>query len=461
MTDTSRQRSWRDSLTIYLKAPVIAMLFLGFSAGLPFLLVFSTLATWLRSSGVDVAAIGFFSWIGLTYSLKVIWAPVVDGVAIPLLTRWLGQRRSWMLCGQTLMMIGLLGMSSIAAGSEANHLWLIAGFALLVAFGSATQDIAIDAFRIESASEDLQAAMSSTYIIGYRGGLIIAGAGALHLAQDWSWQLSYLTMAMLVGVGMLAVLLRPEPMRRTRSAALFANPQLRQYLRTHRHLGRTARRLGARRVLFQSPFADLWQRYSLFGLYLLAFIALYRISDLTMASMAYPLYVDLGFDLKVIADVTKVFGVIMSLLGGLLGGVLVVRYGIGPILVLGAIMTAATNLVFALLANSGESHAMLIATITGDNLSNGLSSAVFIAFLSSLTSRGYTATQYAIFSSLMTLPGKLLSGFGGLMVEGYGYTSFFVIASLMGIPAIFMALQVQRRHLMPKRHSGIAEQSPP
>ncbi|GEN22485.1 AmpG family muropeptide MFS transporter [Halomonas cupida] len=458
MTETSRQRSWRDSLAIYLKAPVITMLFLGFSAGLPFLLVFSTLTTWLRSSGVEVAAIGFFSWIGLIYSVKVIWAPVVDGVAIPLLTRWLGQRRSWMLSGQALMMIGLLGMSSIAAGSEVNQLWLVAGFALLVAFGSATQDIAIDAFRIESASEDLQAAMASTYIIGYRGGLIIAGAGALHLAQDWSWHLSYLTMAILVGIGMLTVLLRPEPIRRARSATFRSDAQLRQYLRTHRHRGRTAKRLGAWLVLFRSPFVDLWQRYGRFGFYLLAFIALYRISDLAMASMAYPLYIDLGFELKTIADVTKVFGVIMSLLGGLLGGLLVARYGIGRILVLGAIMTAATNLVFAVLANSGDNISMLVATITGDNLSNGLSSAVFIAFLSSLTSRGYTATQYAIFSSLMTLPGKFLSGFGGIVVTDYGYTTFFVIASLMGIPAILMAIQVWRRHLTPSLNADNAEQ---
>ncbi|NLC20724.1 MAG: AmpG family muropeptide MFS transporter, partial [Halomonadaceae bacterium] len=198
------KRSWRDALVIYFQAPVLSMLFLGFSAGLPFLLVFSTLSAWLRSDGIEVAAIGFFAWIGILYSIKFIWAPVVDRLALPLLTRTFGQRRGWMLLAQAMIAAGLVGLASV---EPQQNLVLVAILALLVAFGSATQDIAIDAFRIESAPDDFQAAMASTYIIGYRGGLLAAGAGALYMAAWFSWQAAYLCMALLVGVGVVTVLL--------------------------------------------------------------------------------------------------------------------------------------------------------------------------------------------------------------------------------------------------------------
>lgn len=464
--------SWWSAFKVYLKAPVVTMLFLGFSAGLPFLLVFSTLTTWLRTSGVEIAAIGFFSWIGLLYSIKFFWAPVIDNLKLPLLTRWLGQRRSWMLTGQLMIAGGLFGLSTL---TPVDHLTAVALFALVVAFGSATQDIAIDAFRIESAAENLQAAMASIYIVGYRGGLIMAGAGALYIAKDGGWQLAYMTMAACVGVGMLTVLIRPEPARASQSVRLLAEPLVRNYLRASRQRPRWIRRLGAWFIgAVACPFLDFFTRYGLKAMAILGFIAIYRISDLAMASMAYPLYVDLGYSLDTIASITKVFGLIMTLAGGLLGGVLVARYGIAPLLIAGAIATASTNLVFALLANVGSADwatlnlgellpemmawsavpesliavtaktLMLIVTITGDNLSNGLASAVFIAFLSSLTSRAYTATQYALFSSLMTLPGKFLSGFGGLVVASHGYISFFIVASLMGIPAVLMAMWLRR-----------------
>ena len=210
MPRTTQRRSWRDALTVYRQPPVVAMLFLGFSAGLPFLLVFSTLTAWLRDVEVEVAAIGFFSWIGMLYSIKLFWAPVVDRLPLPLMTRWLGQRRGWMLLAQAVIATGLVGLASV---DPRNSLTVVALLALLVAFGSATQDIVIDAFRIESASETVQAAMASTYIIGYRGGLLAAGAGALYIADMASWHAAYLSMAALVGVGMLTVLLRPEPPR--------------------------------------------------------------------------------------------------------------------------------------------------------------------------------------------------------------------------------------------------------
>lgn len=441
-------RSWGDALAIYLRAPVITMLFLGFSAGLPFLLVFSTLSAWLRSDGVEVAAIGFFSWVGILYSIKFFWAPVVDRLALPLLTRTLGQRRSWMLLAQAMIAAGLIGLASL---DPTGNLAMVAGFALLVAFGSATQDIAIDAFRIESAPDDIQAAMASTYIIGYRGGLLAAGAGAMYVASWLSWEAAYLTMAALVGIGVITVLVRPEPERLSLTTQLIHEPRVRAFLRATRGKPRHLRRLGAWVIgAIVCPFTDFFTRHRLKALWLLVFIAVFRISDLAMASMANPLYIDMGFTLATIANVTNVFGIAMSVTGGILGGLLVARYGIGPILVLGATAATLTNLLFAGLALAGQSLPMLVMAIVGDNLANGLASAVFIAFLSSLTSRAYTATQYALFSSLMTLPGKFLSGFGGLVVATEGYATFFVIATALGLPAIALAIWISRdRNLVP------------
>ena len=442
MTVPTAKRSWRAALAIYTQAPVLTMLFLGFSAGLPFLLVFSTLSAWLRSDGVEVAAIGFFAWVGMLYSIKFLWAPVVDRLALPLLTRRFGQRRGWMLLAQAMIASGLLGLASL---EPQQNLPLVAALALLVAFGSATQDIAIDAFRIESAPDDIQAAMASTYIIGYRGGLLAAGAGALYVAAWLSWQAAYLAMALLVGVGAITVLLRPEPKRLSLTIQLIHEPRVRAFIRATRGKPRLFRRLGAWLIgAVVCPFTDFVSRHRLKALWLLVFIAVFRISDLAMASMANPLYIDLGFSLATIANVTNVFGIVMSVSGGVLGGLLVARYGIGPILVLGAVAATLTNLLFVALAMAGQSLPMLISAIIGDNLANGLASAVFIAFLSSLTSRAYTATQYALFSSLMTLPGKFLSGFGGIVVATEGYATFFLIAAALGLPAIALALWISR-----------------
>ncbi|EHA16867.1 MFS transporter [Halomonas sp. HAL1] len=448
MLNPTPQRSWLAALAIYCRAPVITMLFLGFSAGLPFLLVFSTLSAWLRSDGVEVAAIGFFAWIGMLYSIKFFWAPVVDRLALPLMTRTFGQRRGWMLLAQGMIAAGLVGLAGL---SPVGNLGWVALFALLVAFGSATQDIAIDAYRIESADDDVQAAMASTYIIGYRGGLLAAGAGALYIAASASWNVAYLSMAALMSVGALTVLLRPEPKRASLSIQLIHEPKVRAFIRASRGKPKIIRRLGAWSIgALVCPFTDFFSRYGVKALGILVFIAVFRISDLAMASMANPLYIDLGFSLAEIANVTNIFGIAMSIAGGILGGLFVARYGIGPLLIFGAGLVMVTNLLFALLAMVGSQLPMLVVTIIGDNLANGLASAVFIAFLSSLTSRAYTATQYALFSSLMTLPGKFLSGFGGLVVTAQGYPSFFVIATLLGLPAIILAIWISRdKQLVP------------
>jgi len=434
--------SWGDAIRVYLRPAVLTMLFLGFSAGLPFLLVFSTLNAWLRDVGVDVAAIGFLSWIGLTYSIKFLWAPVVDRLPLPIIGAWLGQRRSWMLLGQALIIGGLLIMSQVDPTLALTPVVLAA---LMVAFGSATQDIAVDAFRIESAADDVQAAMASVYIMGYRIALLVAGAGALYIADFFNWGTAYLSMAALMIIGVLTVLLRPEPPRSISDQTFEQEARVQQYLLDSAHLPDWWRKAGAWLIgAVVCPFVDFFVRNGRTAVMLLLLVGLYKVSDLAMAAMANPLYIDLGFELREIANIGKVFGFAMTIVGGLVGGILVLRYGIGPILVLGAVLIASTNLLFALLAEIGHSIPMLMVTITGDNFSNGLASAVFIAFLSAMTSRQYTATQYALFSSIMTLPGKFLGGFSGLVVEGLGYSQFFIIAALLGIPAILLAIWVAR-----------------
>ncbi|WP_110600017.1 AmpG family muropeptide MFS transporter [Salinicola lusitanus] len=436
-------RDWLTSLRVYLRAPVVTLLFLGFSAGLPYLLVFSTLTAWLEDSGVEVAAIGFFSWVGLLYSIKLFWAPIVDRVRLPLIGRWLGQRRSWMLLGQCLIGGGLLGLSGL---DPVGHLPLVAAFALVTAFGAATQDIVIDAYRIESGEAAIQAAMASTYIIGYRIGIVMAGAGALYIADAASWAVAYLSMAALVAVGMITVLVRPEPPRPQSLSVVLFHPRVKRFLHQRRQRPGWQRQAGVWLIAaVVCPISDFFQRYGRLALWLLLFIGIYRISDISMAAMANPLYLSLGFTKSDIASVTKVFGVLMTIGGGILGGLLVVRYGLGRMLIVGALAVALTNLLFALLATGGNSLPLLVVAITGDNLANGLASTVFIAFLSSLTSRTYTATQYALFSSLMTLPGKFIGGFSGLVVADLGYASFFGIVCLLGLPAVALAWWLSRR----------------
>ena len=444
--DAATKRSWAEALRVYARPSVVRMLFFGFSAGLPFLLVFTTLTAWLRDYEISRSAIGFFAWIGTTYSIKVLWAPVVDRVRLPLLTRWLGQRRSWMLLAQVGIAAGLAGM---ALTDPTETLTSIALLALLVAFCSATQDITIDAFRIESDVDEYQAALAGTYVIGYRLAILVAGAGALYIADYWNWTVAYLAMAACVSVGMLAVLLSREPSSADR-LDIESDPLVRAF---RARTATTGWRQDAGAWIVGSviaPFRDFMHRYGWLALPLLALIGVYKVSDLSMAAMANPLYIDLGFSLSEIASVTKVFGIVMTLFGGMVGGVVVARYGILPMLLAGALLVAGTNLVFAWLATVGYSIPALFVTIGADNFANGFSATVFIAFLSSLVSRRYTATQYALFSSFMTLPGKIIGGPSGVIVDSAGYVTFFIYASALGIPAILLILWlIGRKALAP------------
>jgi len=392
---------------------------------LPFLLVFSTLTAWLTEGNVSRSTIGFFAWIGITYSTKVLWAPVVDSIPIPILTKKLGQRRSWMLIGQMGIALGLVLMSLIGP----SDLLILSCCAFLVAFSSATQDVAIDAFRIESAEPEYQGAMSAAYVFGYRLALLIAGAGALYLAEYFSWTIAYITMATLMLIGVITVILVAEPDRQSESFQLELSP------------------IGLRRWFtgaVAGPFVDFFSRNGKVAFIILLFIAVFRLSDIAMGIMANPFYLDMGYTKIEIANVAKVFGFFMSIAGSLICGVLVVKWGLMRPLFIGAVAVSVTNLLFASLSILEPKVSYLAIVISADNISGGFAATAFIAYLSSLTNRAYTATQYALFSSLMTLPGKFISGFSGLVVENFGYFEFFVVAAMLGLPAILLVVWLSR-----------------
>lgn len=423
---------WRQTLRVYLEPASLRMLTLGFSAGLPLLLVLGTLSFWLREAGVDRTTIGYLSWVGLAYAFKWLWSPLVDRMPLPLLTRRLGRRRSWLLLSQGMVMAGLVGM---AFNDPQQALTPVVWCALAVAFGSATQDIALDAFRIESADTDHQAALAATYQTGYRLAMIWAGAGVLWVAaraevagvggyQPGAWKVAYLVMAASMLVGALTVLLSREPAPRALAPAKNALDWLHGAL--------------------VAPFADFIGRYRWQAVLILALIAVYRISDVVMGIMANPFYVDMGYSKDEVAAVTKVFGVVMTLLGAFVGGVLSMRLGVLRVLMLGAVLSAASNLLFAWLGTRGHDLTGLVFVISADNLAGGIASAAFIAYLSGLTNVQYSATQYALFSSMMLLAPKWIAGFSGRFVDAHGYTDFFMGTALLGLPVLLLVALVSR-----------------
>jgi len=433
---------WSGALSIYTHPRVLGMVFLGFSAGLPFLLVFSTLSAWLRDVGVALSTIGFFSWVGITYSIKVFWAPVIDRLQIPLVTPRMGKRRSWMLLAQ--LGIGS-GLAAMALTDPLTQMELIAVFALIVAFGSATQDITIDAYRIEAMEDQYQGAMAATYVFGYRVALLVAGAGTFYLAEFQSWSFAYLVMAILMLIGISTTLIINEPEHRSDRIAQQLEQQLEKVIGVQSRASAEQRLTAWFVDAVVSPFVEFFRRSGKMALLILLLIGCYRISDITMGVMANPFYLDIGFSKTDIANVTKIFGFFMTIAGAGLGGVCVVRFGLLKPLLAGAILVAVTNLLFVALAMHQPNLISLALVVSADNLSGGFSTSAFIAYLSSLTHKSYTATQYALFSSLMTLPAKLLGGYSGVVVEHLGYANFFLYAGLLGIPAILLVVLMLRK----------------
>jgi PAT family beta-lactamase induction signal transducer AmpG len=419
-------KSWLKIWRVYAEPATLRMLLLGFSAGLPLLLVFGTLSFWLREAGIDRTTIGYLSWVGLAYGFKWVWAPLVDRLPIPLLTRLLGRRRSWLLVSQLTIMAALVGM---ALTDPRVALTPVVWCALAVAFGSATQDIALDAYRIESADMDRQAALAAAYQTGYRMAMIWAGAGALWIAaraevpnaalyQQGAWAAAYLVMAASMLLGVATVLFSPEPAMRVLPPSRNAAEWLKSAL--------------------VEPFADFLRRYGQRAALILALIAVYRISDVVMGIMANPFYVDMGYTKDEVAAVTKIYGVVMTLAGAFVGGALAMRFGVMRVLMLGAVLSAGSNLLFAWLGSRGHDVSALIFVISADNLSSGIASAAFIAYLSSLTNINYSATQYALFSSMMLLLPKFLAGYSGKYVDTFGYSHFFTATALLGLPVLLL-----------------------
>ncbi|HED35293.1 MAG TPA: MFS transporter [Gammaproteobacteria bacterium] len=414
------------------------MLFLGFSAGLPYLLVFSTLSAWLTDSDISRTTIGFFSWIGIMYSVKVFWAPVVDRIPLPLIGPLLGQRRSWLILSQTSIAVGLL---LLAFTSPGHNLQLFAFFAIIVAFSSATQDIVIDAWRIEAMDDEYQASMAATYVLGYRLATLASGAGALYIADFINWQVAYITMAALMAIGLFTTLIIREPQHRIEPDTLAQEEHLiSQIEESLPSKGITQKITEWFAAAVISPFTEFFHRTGKYALVILLLIGTYRITDITMAVMANPFYLDLGFSKSEIASITKLFGFILTIAGVAIGGISVMRFGIMRPLLAGAVLVIASNLLFATLSTMDANLSMLALVISADSLAGGLATAVFIAYLSSLTNKTYTATQYALFSSLMTLFPKIIGGFSGIIVDGYGYYAFYIYTSLLGVPAIFIII---------------------
>ncbi|WP_040459232.1 AmpG family muropeptide MFS transporter [Gayadomonas joobiniege] len=411
-------------LSTYTDARVIRLFFLGFSSGLPLLLVFSTLSFWLREAGIDRSSIGMLSWVALAYAVKWLWSPLVDKYKIPF-TASFGRRRSWMLFSQ-LSISAALFIISLANPAESLTLFVIA--ALYIAVSSATQDIVIDAYRIDSAPTHLQAAMAATYMAGYRIAMLTSGAGSIVLAawlapdegfSNLAWQQTYFIMSVCMLPGILTTLFSPEPSgcmpteQKNKPLLAFINA-------------------------FKQPVLDFFNRYGRTAILLLAVISLYRMADVVMGVMANPFYIDMGYNKVEIASVSKVYGVLMTIVGAFLGGFLLAKTSLYLALFSGALLAALTNVLFALLANLEAEIIYLTLVISLDNLSAGIATAAFIAFLSALTNKAFSATQYAIFSSCMLLLPKFAAGFSGFVVDSYNYVVFFSLTAILGIPALVL-----------------------
>ncbi|GAA6142654.1 MFS transporter [Hydrogenophaga sp. 5NK40-0174] len=484
------------------------MLALGFSSGLPYLLIFSSLSLWLVEAGVERKAVTYFSWAALGYSFKFIWAPLVDRLPLPGLTRWLGRRRSYLLLAQAGVVCAIIGMAMTDPAQGQSSLTMMAVFAVMLGFTGATQDIVIDAYRIEISPPEQQAILASAYTTGYRIGLILAGAGALYWAELWgsssgayshsAWQSAYFVMAAAMSIGIFTTLLMREPQHdggpqrsndHARMVLVFVGgvaafvaafsywstlvdsssfgPLLSLFAATAR-LGTSLSaafvtgwlllKLGVAdtaqtRETWIVPIQDFFTRYGVRTAWLLlALIGLYRISDIVLGAISNIFYENLGFSKSEIAFAVKSFGVIVGIAGGFLGGILATRLGVMRSLFWGALLSSLTNVAFIGLAMAGHNVPLMYGIVAADNLAAGFASAAFVAFLSSLTNVSFTAVQYAIFSSLMTLLPKTLGGYSGGMVDTLGYPGFFLLTACLGIPVLVLVV-------LAGRHLGIAPQN--
>ena len=419
-------RNWR----YYLQQKVLVIFFLGFSSGLPFPLVYATLSAWLEDAGIERSTISTFAWLGFAYSLKFVWAPLVDSMKLPLLTGIFGRRRAWMLLAQVAIGVSLLVLAGV---DPAENIEAFALVAFAVAFSSATQDIVIDAYRIESAEDEMQGVLAAAYQYGYRISLLISMAGALYLADYGSWQMTYTAMAGCMVIGILTTLACREPEANREVSIYSGDTYLEKISSWFTHA-------------VAEPFGDFFKRFGQFLFVVLIFVSLYRISDYVLGILANPFYLAIGFSKSEVATVAKVYGTWMTLIGVGAGGWAVLKFGVARCLVIATTLIASTNLFFAMMTQVGAELWMLAVTITADNIAQGFGGTVLIAYLSSLTNREFTATQYALLSSFMALFPKFLAGYSGNVQESIGWLGFFLYAAALGVPAIILAIFVARRH---------------
>ncbi len=491
------KKSFGESLQAYLDRRSLIMLFLGFVAGIPILLIFSSLSLWLREAGIDRSVVTMFSWAALGYAFKFIWAPLIDAVPLPILTKLLGRRRSWILVSQIMIIAAICIMASVNPANEGSLVLMAVG-AVLLGFSSATQDIVIDAYRIELAPPSLQAVLSAMYVTGI--GMIVAGAGALYLADYFgstesfysyeAWRNTYWIMAAVMGIGVITTLVIHEPIRQqvvverktseyTRLVLVFAISVI-GFVLVFANAGlvlpetesvfagflievvRMVSSLAAALIIgyglvkanlveqefakttWIEPIADFFRRYGKKALLLLALIGLYRISDIVAGVISNVFYQDMAFTKVDIANAVKLVGVVMAIAGGFLGGLLAQKMRIMRAMMVGAVLACVTNLLFILLTYHPGSLPYMYLAVILDNLAAGLASAVFIAFLSALTSIRFTAVQYSIFSSLMTLLPKVVGGYSGTIVDSTSYPFFFMFTFLIGIPILALIYYVDK-----------------
>ena len=414
-----------QSISIYWEKRLIFIFLMGFASGLPFLLSGATLSIWLTETGISLTAIGFFALAGTPYNLKYLWAPFIDRVPVPLLSRMLGQRRAWMLVIQAGLMVSIigLGLSNPQSAPEMTAFW-----ALAVAFFSASQDIVIDAYRIEVLDEDQQGAGAAMTQAGYRFGLLASGAGALYLASSINWSLVYGVMAGLVLIGFIAAVFAPIP-------------------GVDKRIAETTR-LGESwlRATVVAPLVEFFRRNNIqTAIVILVFILLYKFGDAFAGVMANPFYIRIGFSKVEIANISKIFGVFATLLGVFSGGLVVKRFGILRSLLYCGILQMLSNLMFAAQAAIGPHVGFLVLTIGLENLSGGMGSAAFVAYLSVLCNTAYSGTQYALFTSFMAFGRTWLSAMSGWVADQTDWVIFFVISTFVALPGLLMLLGMMKR----------------
>ena len=479
-------------MKIFFNIKSIRILLLGFSSGLPILLVFSTLSVWLVKAEVSRSTITMFSWAALAYSFKFMWSPIIDNLSLPFNNY--GHRKSWLLFSQLMIVLSLIFISFT---DPAKTLILTAVGSVLIAFSSASQDIVIDAYRIESAPQKMQGALSSMYIAGYRIAMLIAGAGSLYLASYLGvenydvnvWKTVYLTMASLMIIGILTTIYSPEPNVKRKISVLNFNDQLRFLItfilaiiffifiysllenpfNNKDHLEKFLYafmriclcffssglliyfltkinfiKKSSATAAYLKPLSNFIERYGKTAFLILLLIGLYRIADIVMGVVANIFYLDKGYNVNQIATYSKFFGVFATIIGGIIGGYSAIKIGTLKALFVGAVIAAASNLLFAWLAVSSPNINILITVITADNISSGFAGAAFVVYLSALTSIKFTATQYALFSSLMLLLPKVLAGYSGTIVSQICYANFYIFTAIIGIPVLLLIIWIAK-----------------